>query len=932
MTIEKKNYKNTVNLPKTDFPMKANLPQTEPEKVKAWEGEDLYAKIRAKSANKPKYVLHDGPPYANGHIHAGHALNKILKDIIVKYKTMRGFDAHYVPGWDCHGMPIEHAIFKEMGKRKEDVNRLEFRKKARQYAEKFIKIQREEFKRLGVFGDWENPYLTMSHDYQAGIARSFLKLLKDGYIEQRLKPVPWCYDCETALADAELEYEDKTSSAIYVAFDLDLNSNALNNKKLKELAGNQTLSVLIWTTTPWTLPANVAIALNPTLNYVVFEVGPRKFIAAENLLLTLKSKFGLNDAKVIETLPGKFFEGLQVRRPFGNEISVGILADYVSSTDGTGIVHIAPGHGEEDYEAGLRYQLPVLSPVDEKGKFTSAFKECEGAHVQKANKKIIELLREKQILLYEEAHAHSYPHCWRCKNPIIFRATKQWFLKVDHENLRAQLKEAINSKIRFVPDWGKNRIGSMMEVRPDWCLSRQRLWGVPIPVIHCTNCGKIFNRETEQNIEKLFLEKSADVWFEKDASEFFDGGKIPACCSTQKIKKEEDIIDVWFDSGVSHQSVLKASRFSLQYPADLYLEGSDQHRGWFQSSLISSMALEKKSPFKSVLTHGFVVDGEGKKMSKSAGNVVSPQDVMKQYGADILRLWVASCDYSQDIRLSNEILTRLADAYRKIRNTFRFLLANLNGFDPTKDLIPFEKMDPIDQFVLAKAEQVYKQIETAYEKFDFLVCFQVAYDFCNLQLSSYYLDVVKDRLYTSAPQAAGRKSAQNAIYQIVRNLSRVLAPIMPFTTYDVWKMIPGSESAPSVHEVDWPELSKLDLTPILKDWEVIQSVHKSVLLELEAKRVAGEIAASLDARVDISLKDARVLEVLKQCESNLKFYYIVSQLSLKLNEAQTEAVSVSVSKADGTKCVRCWNYSIQVGRSDEHPELCERCVEAVKFF
>ncbi len=918
--------------------MKAGLPVSEPVRLALWESENIFDRLRKKMAGKKKYILHDGPPYANGNIHAGHALNKILKDIIVKYKTMKGFDTHYVPGWDCHGMPIEHAIFKELGKRKEDVDRIDFRKRARKYAEKYVGTQREEFKRLGVFGDWEKPYLTMDFDYQASIAESFLSLCEKGFIYQGLKPVPWCFDCETALADAELEYEDKTDKAIYVALEAITKTDDKNLKMVFEAIGGQPFSVIIWTTTPWTLPANVAIAFNPRLAYAFFKVGGKIFLAAENLIPALVSNFGLKEVQRIAGVTGSGLENLKVKRIFGSGESVGILADYVSATDGTGIVHIAPGHGEDDYEAGLKYKLPILSPVSEKGQFfddgsgfIKDYPELNKAHVFKANKKIIEILSEKKAVLFQEDYRHSYPHCWRCKNPIIFRATKQWFLEVAPE-FRSSLTKSIQEQIKFFPDWGKNRIGSMVETRPDWCLSRQRYWGVPIPIVSCEKCEKIFPKESKPVILERFKKESADIWFSEETKNFLPPNfKCP--CGSSEFKKEVDIIDVWFDSGVSHQAVLKNPRFELGgSPAQMYLEGSDQHRGWFQSALITSMALENKPPFESILTHGFVVDGEGKKMSKSAGNVVSPQDVMKEYGADILRLWVASSDYSQDLRLSKEILTRLADAYRKIRNTFRFLLGNLSGFEPS-DAISVEKLDPIDQYIVAKANQSLGLIHKAYEHFHFLECFQTAYEFCNVDLSSFYLDVVKDRLYTSGRKSEGRKSAQTAIWLILKDLARATAPILSFTSDEVWRLIPGNQNGASVHETDFPDLkSKLPVETILKDWEIIQVLHKTVLLRLEEKRTKNEIAAALEAKVKVTVKDKSNFDILKRHESKLRFYFIVSGLELAHNAGQASDYEAEVNRADGAKCVRCWNYSVKVGSFAPHPELCERCVEAVNTY
>ncbi|MBI3317015.1 MAG: isoleucine--tRNA ligase [Candidatus Omnitrophica bacterium] len=1001
---QEKSYKDTLNLPQTPFPMKAELARREPEMLKGWQDAHLCEAIRKKSQGKDKYILHDGPPYANGNIHIGHALNKILKDIIVKYKTLRGFDSLYVPGWDCHGLPIEHAALKEMGKRKEEVDRLAFRKQARAYAERFVGIQREEFKRLSVFGRWENPYLTMNFSYQATIAGSFLKLFKKGYIEQRLKPVPWCWDCETALADAELEYEDKTSQAVYVAFEVVWDGadkefmerigvgaqkgDRLNSKPVPFLKAH----VLIWTTTPWTLPANVGIAYHPNLWYVAVRAksschpesrqrrdeGSKNeivYFVAEDLLENLKSKMGWQEVEVLERFRGEDTPFGWAKHPFLNRNSKMISADYVSSTDGTGFVHIAPGHGEEDYHYGtLENTLPIISPVDEKGRFTpegggglakgfvESYPEFKGVHVFKANPKITAILKEKNSLLFEEPHLHSYPHCWRCKKPIIFRATPQWFLKIDHGNLRQKMKQAIQSEIKFTPEWGKNRIGSMVETRPDWCLSRQRYWGVPIPLIHCLSCKKIYGEEIEETVLKSFQHFGADIWFEKEAEYFLgnSGGRAPTCCPNPQLKKEEDIIDVWFDSGVSHQAVLKPASYTpgvqhtgcvggLGYPADLYLEGSDQHRGWFQSSLTTALALEGKPPFRGVLTHGFVVDGAGKKMSKSAGNVVAPQDVMKEFGADILRLWVSSCDYSLDVRLSKEILKQLADQYRKIRNTFRYMLSNLYDFNPEKqgEHAGSPPLHPLDQWAITLTHELALSVRKSYDAFDFHKIYEAIHSFCTLHLSNYYFDVLKDTLYTAKKDGFLRRSAQTGLFRVLKILVKLTAPLLPFTSEEVWKSFPIEPGVDSVHLADWPEEIKTGEPPAranFETWSHVRRIRDVLTPFLEEKRAEGLIGSSLDAKLSLSSKDAKIASLLKEVWDDLPRVFIVSQVYPLAEKASftpgvqevvysygdiSGKILLSVEKANGLKCVRCWNYSPAVGKSAEHPGLCGKCLEAL---
>ncbi|MFA5391622.1 MAG: isoleucine--tRNA ligase [Candidatus Omnitrophota bacterium] len=946
---QEKNYKDTLNLPQTSFPMKANLAQREPEMLKSWETEGVYSAIRAKSAGRPRYVLHDGPPYANGHIHIGHALNKVLKDLIVKYQTMRGHDALYVPGWDCHGLPIEHACLKEMGKRKEEVDRVEFRKQARKYAEKFIAIQREEFKRLGIFGEWEKPYLTMNYEYQTSIAASFLKLYEEGFIEQRLKPVPWCYDCDTALAEAELEYEDKVSKSVYVKFLLDKTSLSPNNQ-LPIRNEKKPVYFLVWTTTPWTLPANVGIALssNHDHEYAWLEFENESWIVMQPLWEPLLKK-------IQPELPGELLEHALISvenfitaeyfHPFLKRKGKVILADYVSAEDGTGIVHIAPGHGEDDYKYGhLENDLPILSPVDARGKFTEEFRHCHGEHVFKSNPKIAALLAEKGLLLKEEDHTHSYPHCWRCKKPIIFRATTQWFMKIDHKELRKRMQHAISKDIRFIPDWGKNRIGAMVETRPEWCLSRQRLWGVPIPVIRCKNCtGVHFVKESRAKILEFFKKEGADAWFTRPASDFVPAGTKCPKCGKNEFEKETDIIDVWFDSGVSHQAVLKQYP-GLQYPADLYLEGSDQHRGWFQSALTTAMALENKSPFKSVLTHGFVMDGQGKKMSKSAGNVVTPQHVMKEFGADVLRLWVTSCDYQFDVRLSNEILKQLVDTYRKIRNTFRYFLSNLYDFDPAKHQISYEKMHPLDRWAMTKTDHLVGAVTDLYERFEFHEIYREVYDFCVVDLSAYYLDALKDTLYTAAPDSWLRRSAQTAFFYILSRLVKIVAPILPFTADEVWKSYKLEENVTTVHASAWPVSSGVKTGNDFRDWEHLREVRNAITPFLEKKRETKEIGAGLEAKVIFTAEDPESAEILHRYEKELARILVVSQVALETKTVEgmeaAEGLSpvlqkkfglkVLVTKAEGAKCVRCWNYSSLLGRDPGHVSLCPKCVEAVR--
>jgi isoleucyl-tRNA synthetase len=947
------NYKDTLNLPKTSFPMKANLTVREPEFLKRWIDETLYEKIRAHNTGKPKYILHDGPPYANGHIHIGHALNKILKDIIVKYKTMQGFDSLYVPGWDCHGLPIEHALFKQLGITKDDIDQIKFRKKARAYAEKFVGIQREDFKRLGIFGEWDKPYLTMNYDYQAMIIKSFKRLYQSGYIYKGEKPIHWCSECETALADAELEYAEKTSDSVFVAFPLDMQKSRLNAEDAVnkiESNGFSQVKVLIWTTTPWTLPANVAIALHPDLHYGLYSIDGETFLFACDVAAQIEEKTG----KKIETVTtedtmfelvfkGSELNGLVCRHPFLERESSVVLADYVSAEDGSGCVHIAPGHGQEDYEVGLTYKLPIISPVNEKGQFTADFPPAKGIHVLKANSIVMDILEKNKRLLHKAKITHSYPHCWRCKSPVLFRATKQWFLNVEHNNLRARLVESVadGSKTQWIPGWGKNRILGMLQSRPDWCLSRQRLWGVPIPMLYCEECEKEYFPANIDHIIELVREKGADEWFRLSAAELLPKGVSCKQCGHGSFKKEHDIIDVWFDSGVSHQAVLNTDP-ALGYPCALYLEGSDQHRGWFQTSLITSMALENKAPFHSVLTHGFTVDGEGKKMSKSAGNVISPQEILKKYGADILRLWVSSCDISQDVRISDDIIKQMADAYRKIRNTFRYILGNLYDFDPVEDAVSFEDLDEIDTWAVAKCRQLVAEVTADYDSFRFHHIYRMIYNFCVVEMSSFYLDVLKDRMYTAGKKSLLRRSSQTAMHFVLTNLVKISAPILSFTTDELWQTCALDTECSSVHMAAWPDLrSDSECAELMKTWDKLRDVRELINPYIESKRNQNVIGSSLEASVRISVVDDALYQFLNTYKASLPLVLIVSHVSLEKVEAlsgtELDAVleyaeahiGLSVGKAPGAKCVRCWNYSEKLGSDKEHPEICPKCRQAL---
>ncbi|MBI5885776.1 MAG: isoleucine--tRNA ligase [Deltaproteobacteria bacterium] len=937
-------YKATLRLPQTDFQMKADLQQKEPDTLKRWADEGLYRRILEAGADRPRFILHDGPPYANGNIHIGHALNKILKDFVVKSRFMSGFATDYVPGWDCHGLPIELQVEKELGGKKSGLTKVEIRKRCRAYAERFVSIQREDFKRLGVFGEWDNPYLTMNFGYQAAIMRELGRFVEKGIVYKGKKPVHWCSSCRTALAEAEVEYADKTSPSVYVKFPV--KTAEIEECLDVKLPGLKT-SVVIWTTTPWTLPANLAIALHEEYEYALAAVGDEAFIVAKELLDGLTEKFGWKaaDVKVFGTFRYKDIEGIKARHPFIDRESAVLPGAHVTLEAGTGCVHIAPGHGQEDYELGLKYGLDIYNPVDDSGKFTDAVPEFKGEFVFKANAGVIELLKAKGALLLKEDIRHSYPHCWRCKSPIIFRATEQWFASMEATGLRKGALNAIDKEIKWIPAWGRDRIYNMIANRPDWCLSRQRVWGVPIPAVCCAACGHSFlDKGLIASLASVFEAEGADVWFERELKDLLPPGiKCPKCGKTE-FNKEENILDVWFDSGVSFAAVLE-QRANLKFPADLYLEGSDQHRGWFHSSLLASIGSRGCPPYKAVLTHGFVVDGEGRKMSKSQGNVIAPQQVIDKYGAEVLRLWVAGEDYREDVRISEEILKRLSEGYRRIRNTFRYILGNLNGFDPARDAVELGDMDELDRLTLHRLARLTERVRAAYDNYEFHVIYHAVHNFCAVDLSAFYLDIIKDRLYTSAATSRRRRAAQTAIYHVLDHLVRLTAPVLVFTADEAWRFMPGRDHE-SVHLASLPDVRKDWLDDGLeKKWDVLLKVKVVISKFLEEARRDKLIGHSLDARVRLSFADeGAVKELIDQlrldigpgalCElitteaGALEEMLIVSQLSVDAKEA--DAPLVSISKATGAKCERCWHYSETVGVNVDHPDVCNRCVEALR--
>ncbi|MBN1830383.1 MAG: isoleucine--tRNA ligase [Deltaproteobacteria bacterium] len=928
-------YKNTLNLPKTDFAMKANLAQKEPETLAWWESIDVYGKIREASRGREPYILHDGPPYANGDIHLGTALNKIIKDIVIKSKNMAGFDSVYVPGWDCHGLPIEHQVDKRLGEKRHAVPQAEKRRLCRAYAQGFVGIQRDQFRRLGVFGQWDEPYVTMDYDYEAATVAEFAKLLMNGSVYQGRKPVYWCASCRTALAEAEVEYADHRTPSIYVKFPLASDPS----ERVPELAGERA-SVVIWTTTPWTIPANLAIALHKDFDYVAVKVQGEALILSKDLLDYCLDAFGFRGEpyEIVAEFKGNALEGLSCRHPFIDRESVLITAPFVTLDAGTGCVHIAPGHGQEDYEIGLQYGLDVYAPVDDNGKFTADVPFFAGKFVFDANGDVKNKLGEVGALLGSQEMVHQYPHCWRCKNPIIFRSTEQWFVSMEKNDLRTKALEAINS-VAWVPSWGRERIYGMVENRPDWCISRQRLWGVPITVFFCKGCGAaVYSKEILDHVVSLVREHGADVWFEREANDLAPAGTACQKCAGRDFEKETDILDVWFDSGVSHAAVLEndARWKGLRSPADLYLEGSDQHRGWFHSSLLESVGTRGRAPYATVLTHGFVVDGQGKKMSKSLGNVIDPQKMVDKYGAEILRLWVAAEDYTMDIRISDEILKRLIEAYRRIRNTSRYILGNLYDFDPAVHTVSPEDMEDFDRWALHRLQEVVRRVRRAYEAFQLHVVYYTLYNFCTVELSSIYLDALKDRVYTSKENSPERRSAQTALYLILDAMTRLLAPVLTFTAEEIWSCLPATEGkTESVHMALFPEVDPRFCDEQRGElWETLIALKGEISKAVETARQNKTVGHSLDSRVELILPE-KLGKVLEGRREELRRLCIVSQLEFveELSAPSVcagdvfEGLRIGVSKALGGKCERCWNYSESVGDNEEHPSICARCVE-----
>ncbi|PAD89568.1 isoleucine--tRNA ligase [Niallia circulans] len=914
-------YKDTLLMPKTAFPMRGNLPNREPEIQAKWKEMNIYEKVQERTQGRPMFVLHDGPPYANGDIHIGHALNKILKDFIVRYKSMTGFQAPYVPGWDTHGLPIEQALTNKGVKRKE-MTIAEFRKLCEEYALGQIDSQREQFKRLGVRGDWENPYITLKPEYEAQQIKVFGEMAKKGYIYKGKKPVYWSPTSESALAEAEIEYKDKKSASIYVGF------------KVKDGKGilAEDVQIVIWTTTPWTIPANLGISVHPTLTYVVVEEKGSKYLVAQDLLESVKTEIGWEEAKVVQEVKGADLEYILAAHPIYGRDSLVILGEHVTTDAGTGCVHTAPGHGEDDFLVGQKYGLEVLCPVDDKGVMTEEAPGFEGLFYDKANKPITEKLEEAGALLKLQFITHSYPHDWRTKKPVIFRATAQWFASI--KDFRNELLDAVK-ETKWVPAWGETRLFNMVRDRGDWCISRQRAWGVPIPVFYAENGDSIITDETIEHISNLFRENGSNIWFEKSAKELLPEGFTHPGSPNGEFTKETDIMDVWFDSGSSHQAVL-LERDDLQRPADLYLEGSDQYRGWFNSSLSTSVAVTGKAPYKAVLSHGFVLDGEGRKMSKSLGNVMIPAKVMNQLGADILRLWVASVDFQADVRVSDAILKQVTEGYRKIRNTFRFLLGNLADFNPETDGLSYDELREVDQFILIKLNKLIKNVTESYDKYEFSTIYHNINNFCTLDLSAFYLDFSKDVLYIEAANNKERRAIQTVLYESLISLTKLVAPILPHTADEVWDHI-SSVQEESVQLTDFPEYKTFENSDVLEEkWNKFLVVRDDVLKALEEARNQKVIGKSLAAKVTLYVNE-EVNTLLNSIQENLQQLFIVSgfEIAGEYNNAPEEALklenaAIVVTKAAGETCERCWTVTTDVGKVEAHPTLCERCAHVVE--
>ncbi|MCP4652619.1 MAG: isoleucine--tRNA ligase [Candidatus Omnitrophica bacterium] len=909
------NYKDTLNLPKTSFSMKANLRHLESNILCYWENLDIYGRIRQARKGKEKFILHDGPPYANGLIHIGHALNKILKDIIVRFEFLNDFDCPFVVGWDCHGLPVEHQLFKKLELTKHDVDVIDFRKQAKEFALKYVELQKEDFKRLGIFSDWNNPYLTLNTDYEYGAMKLLEYLVGEGFVYRGRKPVNWCPTCETALAEAEVEYADKQSHSIFFLFEVIDDKGIINSKDA---------NFLVWTTTPWTVVSNVAVAVHPKLEYCLVAFNQKTIILAKDLIADLASRFGV-EFKVLKTFKGIDLEGIKLAHPFLDRQSPVLLADFVSNEDGSGCVHIAPGHGQEDFSLTKKYSLEVLMPVDDRGIFQEPA-DFVGQDVKQANETVIDKLNTNGRLIKNEKINHSYPHCWRCKNPIIFRATFQWFLNVDHNNLRGESLKEIE-KVKWIPPSGFDRMKGMLLTRPDWCLSRQRLWGIPIPSIKCDSCDEvILDAKIISNVAEAFKKGGSDSWFSCDVGEFLPSDFTCFKCGGSNFSKGFDILDVWFESGASFLSVVKNNP-DLNYPADLYLEGSDQHRGWFQVSLIPSVAKEKIAPFKTILTHGFVVDKDGKKMSKSLGNVISPQEIIKDYGAEILRLWVAYSDYSEDVKISDDIVKQLVDMYRKIRNTIRFILGSIYDFDPDQNSPQYDSLLEVDKYMLSATMLFADDVIASYNDFSFYKVCQKIFNFCNQTLSSFYLDILKDRLYTFSPNSHERRCAQFVLWHIIKLLLKIIAPILSFTAEEAYfacKSIKNKEDSIFISTFkedinrDWID------EKLMTRWQKILALREAVYKEIEKAREVATVRSSLEAGIVIlCAKEDYIL--FDGCRDMLKELFIVSDVAVKEGDYQ-----IIVNKVSGEKCPRCWNWCQDIGKSSEFPDVCLRCAEVLK--
>ncbi len=928
-------WKNTLNLPRTDFPMRANLQETEPATIARWTTMGLYERIRSRRAGAPQFVLHDGPPYANGKIHIGHALNKILKDIIVKSKTMAGFDAPYVPGWDCHGLPIELKVDKELGKKKRTMGVAEFRRACGRYAEKFVARQRADFQRLGVLGAWDRPYLTMTRDYQAAIVRALGRFVEQGMVYKGKKPVHWCLRCRTALAEAEVDYENHTSPSIHVEFPLRPDSA----RQLVERApglGNRPVSVLIWTTTPWTIPSNLAVAFHPDLDYGVYDAGGTAVIVAEQLARTVADAVGRDFGSRLASLKGRDLEGLRFRHPLYDRDSIGVLADYVTLEQGTGAVHTSPGHGADDYVTGVRYGLEIYAPIGPSGRFDADVGVVGGEKVFDANPKVEAALAAAGRLWCSDTVDHTYPHCWRCHHPVIFLATWQWFIAMDTNDLRGRALSAVK-QVEWFPAWGEERIHNMLVSRPDWCISRQRSWGVPIPALQCTGCGEaLLTTALTERAATVFAEHGADAWYERDLAEFVPVGLRCPRCSGETFERERDILDVWFDSGSSHEGVL-GDHPELQWPYTVYLEGSDQYRGWFQSSLLVGLGTRNAAPYRQVITHGFVVDESGRKMSKSIGNTVEPQTIITQSGAEVLRLWVAMVDYREEVRIGPQVLARVIEAYRKIRNTLRILVANLYDFDPAADALAPTALQEVDRYALARYGEVATRVLRAYDRYEFQSAVHTLNHYLTVDLSAFYVDISKDRLYTFGPGSDARRSAQTAIHTIVDGLTRLLAPILPITADELWRNLPGAD-ADSVHLADFPSALDALVDPVLLDrWGRLLSLRDAVNAELEQLRRNKVVGTSLEATVTLTA-DGELAALLARYVDVLPTLFITSAVTLNTGSAVADgdgarfrdargSVRIEVRRSESNRCPRCWRWTRPAGGDDA--DVCDRCADAL---